>query len=66
MRVREGEVRRSSDRRDWDQLAAEALELARQLPPGQKRNEALKAASQLRCSADAHGIVFARRGRPRK
>lgn len=59
-------TRRTSDRREWDDIALEALELARQLPPGPKRNEALKAASQLRCSADAHGIVFAKRGRPRK
>jgi hypothetical protein len=61
-----GEIRRSFDRRDWDILAAEALELARQLPPGPKRNEALKAAGRLRCCADARGIVFAKRGRPRK
>jgi hypothetical protein len=61
-----GETRRSFDRRDWDMLAAEALELARQLPPGPKRNEALKAAGRLRCCADARGIVFAKRGRPRK
>jgi hypothetical protein len=61
-----GEIRRSFDRRDWDILAAEALELARQLPPGPKRNEALKAAGRLRCCADARGIVFAKRGRPPK
>jgi hypothetical protein len=61
-----GEMRRSFDRRDWDMLAAEALELARQLPPGPKRNEALKAAGRLRCCADARGIAFAKRGRPRK
>jgi len=36
------------------------------MPPGRARNDALKAASQLRCCADAHGIVFAKRGRPRK
>jgi len=61
-----GETRRSFDRRDWDLLAAEALELARQLPPGPKRNEALKAAGRLRCCADARGLVVAKRGRPRK
>jgi hypothetical protein len=59
-------TQRSSDRRAWDTLAVEALELARRMPPGEARNEALKAASQLRCCADAHGIVFAKRGRPRK
>lgn len=66
MHAKRGETRRSFDRSDWEVLAAEALELARQLPPGLKRNEALKAAGQLRCCADARGIVFAKRGRPRK
>ena len=66
MHVKHGEMRRSFDRRDWDVLAAEALELARQLPPGAKRNEALKAAGRLRCYADVRGIVFVKRGRPRK
>ena len=59
-------ARRASDRRQWDTLAVEALEIARKMPPGPERNEALKAASLLRCCADAHGIVFAKRGRPRK
>jgi hypothetical protein len=66
MHAKFGDTRRSFDRRDWDTLAAEALELARRLPPGPKRNEALKAAGRLRCCADAQGIVFAKRGRPRK
>jgi hypothetical protein len=66
MRVVRGEGRRSSERRDRDGIAAEALELARQMPPGPERNAALKAAGRLRRSADAHGIVFAKRGRPRK
>jgi hypothetical protein len=66
MHAKFGETRRSFDKRDWDMLAAEALELARRLPPGPKRNEALKAAGRLRCCADARGIVFAKRGRPRK
>ncbi len=46
--------------------AEEALEAARLLPPGPLRNEALKRASLLRQAADAHGIVFARKGRPPK
>ena len=66
MRIKRGETRPSSDRRLWDMLATEASELARKMPPGPKRNDALKAASQLRCSADAHGIAFTKRGRPRK
>ena len=66
MHAKREETRRSFDRRDWDMLAAEALELARHLPPGPKRNEALKAAGRLRCCADAQGVAFAKRGRPRK
>jgi hypothetical protein len=46
--------------------AAEALELARGMPPGPERNQALKLASLLRCTADARGVVFPKRGRPRK
>ena len=55
-----------SDRIDWEIRAADALEQARLLPPGPERNEALKLASQLRCEADSQGVVFAKRGRPRK
>lgn len=51
---------------DRDVAAADALELARQMAPGPERNEALKLASALRCSADERGVVFAKRGRPRK
>jgi hypothetical protein len=54
------------DRLDWDVAAADALELARQLPPGPERNEALKLAGALRRSADDRGVIFAKRGRPRK
>jgi hypothetical protein len=60
------ETQRLPARLDWDHLAADALELARLMPPGPERNEALKLASQLRCAADARGLVFAKRGRPRK
>jgi hypothetical protein len=55
-----------SDRLDKDVAAADALELARRMAPGPERNRALKLASALRCSADAQGVVFAKRGRPRK
>ena len=51
---------------DRDVAAADALELARRMAPGPERNEALKQASALRCSADERGVVFAKRGRPRK
>jgi hypothetical protein len=60
------ETSRTSDRHDWETLATEALELARKMPPGPARHHALKAASQLRCSADAYRIAFAERGQPRK
>jgi hypothetical protein len=60
------ETQRAPDRIDQEILATDALERARLLPPGPERNEALKRASQLRCSADASGPVFAKRGRPRK
>jgi hypothetical protein len=55
----------SSDRLAWDNLAADALELARQIPPGPERNEALKLAGLLRSAADVRGIVVPKRGRPR-
>jgi hypothetical protein len=62
------DTQRSSerDRMDWDEAAADALEIARQMAPGPERNEALKVAGALRRSADERGVVFAKRGRPRK
>ena len=60
------ETQCSGDRLIWDKLATEALELARVTPPGPERNEALKLAGLLRSTADARGLVFATRGRPRK
>jgi hypothetical protein len=59
-------TQRSLDRFDWDIRAADALELARQMPPGQERSEALKLASLLRCTADARGLIFAKRGQAAK
>ena len=66
LRTMSKEPQCAHDRLDWDNLAADALELARLLPPGPERNDALKLASQLRCTADTRGLVFAKRGRPRK
>lgn len=54
------------DRLDRDGEAADALEVARQMAPGPERNEALKLAGALRRTADKRGLVFAKRGRPRK
>jgi len=60
------EKQHGSDRVDQEIRAADALERARQLPPGPERNEALKLAGLLRSTADSLGPVFAKRGRPRK
>jgi hypothetical protein len=62
------DIQRSSDRDrlERDEAAADALELARQMAPGPERNQALKLAGELRRSADKRGVVFAKRGRPRK
>jgi hypothetical protein len=59
-------ARRSTDADGCDVSADEALEAARSLPPGSERNAALKKAGVLRNAADAYGLVFARRGRPRR
>jgi hypothetical protein len=54
------------DKRDWDERAAEALEQARRMPKGPERSNALREASLLRVAADAMGLFFPKRGRPRK
>ena len=43
-----------------------ALEQARALPHGPARSEALKRAGILQNAADMQGVLFAKRGRPRK
>jgi hypothetical protein len=53
-------------KRDLDAEAEEALEAARSMPNGPEKIEALKRAGLLRKAADARGISFAKRGRPRK
>jgi hypothetical protein len=52
--------------RDLNAEADEALEAARIMPRGREKVEALKKAGMLRNAADAGGISFAKRGRPRK
>jgi hypothetical protein len=52
--------------RDLEAEALAALELARSIPPGPERREALKKAGILRNAADMQGISFAKRGRPPK
>jgi hypothetical protein len=45
--------------------AMEALEQAREMPPGLQRAQALKQAGLLRHAADNQGLIFVKRGRPR-
>jgi hypothetical protein len=54
------------DERDLDAEASDALEAARAMPNGSAKAEALTKAGLLRKAADARGVTFARRGRPRK
>jgi hypothetical protein len=56
----------SADNRRQNARAMDALEEAREMPPGAPRTEALKKAGLLRRTADSHGLIFAKRGRPRK
>jgi hypothetical protein len=52
--------------RDLDIEATTALDMARALPPGPERTEAMKRAGILRNAADMQGLFFAKRGRPAK
>jgi hypothetical protein len=52
--------------RDLHAEADDALEAAKLMAPGPSKNEALKKAGLLRKAADAHGLRFAKRGRPPK
>ena len=56
----------SGDNRRQNARAMDALEEAREMPPGAPRTEALKKAGLLRRTADSQGLIFAKRGRPRK
>jgi hypothetical protein len=49
---------------DFEADADEALQAARDMPPGQGRVEALQAAAMLRKTADAFDLIFAKRGGP--
>ena len=51
---------------DLEAEALAALEVARTMPPGPERNEAMKQAGILRNAADLQGLFFAKRGRPTK
>jgi hypothetical protein len=60
------ETQVTSDNRSQNARAVDALEQARAMPPGSQRTEALKRAGALRHAADSAGVIFAKRGRPRK
>jgi len=55
-----------SDSRSLHARSIDALEEAREMPPGAQRTGALKKAGLLRRTADSQGVIFAKRGRPRK
>jgi hypothetical protein len=54
------------DRYSKNANAIDALEAARLMPPGALRIEALRQAGLLRHAAELDGVIFAKRGRPRK
>jgi hypothetical protein len=56
----------TDDKQALDDLADEALAVARSMPSGPAKTEALKKAGLLREAADAAGISFAKMGRSRK
>jgi hypothetical protein len=64
--VAKQETQVTSDNRSQNAEAMDALEEARAMSPGSQRTEALKRAGALRRAADSAGIIFAKRGRPRK
>ena len=55
-----------SDSRSLRAKSIDALEEAQEMPPGARRTEALKKAGLLSRTADDQGVIFAKRGRPRK
>jgi hypothetical protein len=59
-------IQPAHDASDWDAKAAEALEIARLMPPGQEKAAAPKKAGMLRNAADIGGLFLAKRGRPLK
>ena len=59
------DIKQNSQRsHDFEAGADGALAMARNMPPGPERIEALKAAGKLRNAADVYGLIFAKRGRP--
>jgi hypothetical protein len=56
----------SADVRSQNANAVDALQEAREMPPGARRTSALKKAGLLQRAADSQGLMFAKKGRPRK
>jgi hypothetical protein len=56
----------SPDSRSQNANAVDALQEARAMPPGAQRTDSLKKAGLLQRVADSHGLIFTRKGRPRK
>lgn len=52
--------------RDWQAMAAKALEQAKKLAPGKERIDAMRKASQLRVAAEMMGWLSSRELRPPK
>ena len=55
-----------ADDRNQNARALDALQEAREMPPGAQRIEALKKAGLLRHAAESRELTFVKRGRPRK
>jgi hypothetical protein len=56
----------SHDSRSQSAIAVDALQEAREMPPGEERSDALKKAGLLRYAADSYALIFRKKGRPRK
>jgi hypothetical protein len=55
----------SADGPNQDARALDALQEAREMPPGAQRTEAIEKAGLLRHAADSHGLTLAKLGSPR-
>jgi hypothetical protein len=61
-----GQTPTTGDKQALNDLADEALAVARSMPSGPAKTEALKKAGLLRKAADDAGISLAKTGRPRE
>jgi hypothetical protein len=59
-------IKNPRPRLDLEAEALAALEEARAMPHGPERTEAMKRAGILRNAVELQGLLFAKRGRPRK